>query len=184
MKSVLFRTLVGFLLLTLSCMARAGWHDETQATRNQQIVNQANHDLSLVGGACKVWANDVVRVSSYLAGGPDTPIYLPPATNGGNGYAWDLSKTIDQNHVLSYGAYAANAMRPGMLIQMRIRYKDGTYGPHTSIVFSNSVATQQIVLIESNYNGDYVVKKRTVPYSWFGLPYIESGNHYSVYEMR
>lgn len=189
MKKYLSVLIVAFFVLFCG-LANAGWHSDTQATRNQRIVNQANHDLTLngypgcptcftVGGACKVWAVDVVRVASNLAGGPNVPVWLPATDQGGNGYAW-----VPDSNVTSYGALAPNSMQPGMIIQMRLRYVNGTYGPHTAIVFSTSVATQKVTLVESNYNGDYKVKTRTVSYSWFGSPYIESGNHYTVYQIR
>lgn len=199
MKGVLSRTLaMVFLSIAFTVNAFAGWHDESQATRNQQIVTQANHDLTLngypgcqtqacltTGGACKPWATDVVRVASNLAGGLGViPVYLPPTAEGGNAYYWDLSTQEQANKVYSYGALAPNAMVPGMIIQMRVHFANGSYGPHTAIVFSTSPATSQLTLVESNYQGDYKVKTRTVSYLWFGSPYIESGNHYTAYMIR
>lgn len=158
----------------------AGWHSTTQSDRNQKILIQAQHDLGLVGGSCKIWAIDVVRVASTYAGGPLVPVYLPSTDNNGNGYAWVNDGT---GNAVSSGALAPSQMVPGMIIQMRIRYLNGSYGPHTAIVLANSASAQQLTFIESNYNGDYVVKTRSVYYSDF-LSSIEPTSHYTVYTIH
>ena len=168
-----------FTLLTAG-KSYAGWHDTTQADRNQRIVNQAQHDLGLVGGACKIWAYDVVRVASNLAGGPAVPVFLPATDNNSNGYAWLNDGT---GYEVSSGALAPSSMVPGMIIQMRIHTASNTYAPHTTIVLSNSVGTQQLTFIESNYNGDYTVKIRTTTHAAF-LASIEPTSHYTVYTIH
>ena len=169
-----------FIITITASKSYAGWHDTTQTDRNQRIVTQAQHDLGLAGGECKVWAYDVVRVASYYAGGPAVPVYLPATDNNGYGYAWVNDGT---GNAVSSGALTPSSMVPGMIIQMRIRYANGTYGPHTAIVLSNSVGTQQLTFIESNYNGDYIVKVRTTSYASF-LSSIEPTNHYTVYTIH
>jgi len=175
-----------YLLVALSILfftasnSYAGWHSTTQADRNQKIVIQAQHDLGLVGGACKVWAYDVVRVASYYAGGPAVSVYLPLTDNNGDGYAWVNDGT---GNAVSSGALAPASMTPGMIIQMRIHYANGTYGPHTAIVKANSVGTQVLTFLESNYSTPYTVTERTVSYSAF-LASIEPTSHYTVYTIH
>lgn len=168
------------LLLSASSPSWAGWSQLTQADRNQRIVTQGLHDVGLVGGACKVWVYDVVRVASNLAGGPT--VYLPPTTNGGDGWSWVYDST---GHAVSYGQLPLSQVVPGMIIQMRIRTSSGGYLPHTVIVIANSsVNGGTLTFVESNYKGDYVVRAgRTATYSAF-LSSLEPTNHYTVYVIR
>ncbi|MCK9345112.1 MAG: hypothetical protein M0P64_03260 [Candidatus Pacebacteria bacterium] len=156
----------------------AGWHELAQSDRNQRIVAQAQHDLYLVGGECKVWAYDVVRVASNQAGGSGVPVPLPATDNGGYGYAWLYS-----SNVFSYGALNPSQMVPGMIVQMRVRYANGTYGPHTAIVFANSASAHQLTFIESNYQGDYTVRMRNVYWTDFTAS-VEPTSHYTVYTIK
>lgn len=161
-----------------SANAATEWHKLTQEDRNRRIVTQAESDFQKIGGECKVWANDVVRVASYFAGGQS--VQLPRATDNDEGYAWMDDGT---GYEVSYGHLEPKSMVPGMIIQMHIHYKNGTYGPHTAIVLSNSVETQKLTLIESNYNGNYMVNKRIVGYRDF-ISSIENKINYTVYTIR
>ena len=191
MKSIT-RILAILCLFVVSNMASAGWHEQTQDARNAQIVNQAYANAGMYGGQCKVWANNVVRIVSGAVGGSGTPINLPSNSNEGGtgmGYSW-LLFTPESNNVISYGAQAPSAMKPGTIVQMRVKMKDGTYGPHTMIVTQNYPLYGYMWASESNYSVAGVVTARLVYYKWFGLqadgsqPPIENGNHYTAYLIR
>jgi hypothetical protein len=157
----------------------ANWKSITQNDRNSRIVTQGLHDIGFVGGACKPWVYDVVRVASNLAGGPT--VYLPATTDNGNGWYW---VSDPYGHTVSYGQYPLSLLVPGMIIQMRIRLISGGYGPHTAIVIGNSAVNGgTLTFVESNYNGGYVVKTRSITYSAFTSS-LEPTNHYTVYVIQ
>lgn len=180
------RLLAVFLFcLSFAQLANASWTSITQADRNARIIAQAQHDYGLVGGACKPWAYDVVRVASNLANGFYGPgltnayTRLLPATSSFNG-EWAAAYYWDSNQYVSgITAQSLPYIVPGNIIQMRIRMIDGSYTPHTAIVESNTVG-QSLTFLESNYSGNYVVGRRTITYNSF-IDSIQNGSYYTVY---
>lgn len=187
--------LITVCMLTVVGVANAGWHEESQAMRNQQIVNQANHDLYLksypacksskkctVGGQCFPWVQDVVRVAAMLAG--VTPqVYIP----GPDATGWHLM--ANPAILAPQGTISPSAFQKGMILQMRVHiggrstYTANDYVQHTVVVGNNS--NQSVTLVESNYEIANQVTTRTVPYSWFtDYRNVESGNHYYAYYVR
>ncbi len=132
---LLVSTLLSALLL-FACMgtAFAGWHDLTQAQRNQAIINEANsYSNGSYGGQCKVWVQNVV----YDASG--SSVWLP--TNADN-CSWNYSPyAVARCGLLDW-------VSAGEIIQMQLSSAYGS-GPHTLIVTSNNGS--QITVKESNW---------------------------------
>jgi hypothetical protein len=108
-----------------------------------------------------------------------------PGTASFNGeayaaYYWDQS---DPNFAYVTGSSTLAGAVPGNIIQMRIRMTNGSYTPHTAIVEVNNPGTQSITFIESNYNGDSIVKRRQVTYSAF-MSGLQQSNYFTVYSIR
>ena len=70
----------------------------------------------------------------------------------------------------------------GMIIQMRIRYANGTYGPHTAIIAQKD--TSGITFLESNYLGNgMVTNNRRLTYMQF-YNSLETYSSYSIYYIK
>lgn len=111
--------------------ALTGWHDLSQAARNQAIVDYtANWANGAWGGQCKVWVQSVVNGASGISG-------LIPTNNG----------TCSWN----YGQYVVGrsgtiqSVVPGEIIQMTLTA--GT--PHTAIVIAKGPSG--VTFRESNW---------------------------------
>lgn len=150
----------------------AWWQGLTQQQRNQAIVNQAVRQVNVnVGQNCKVWVQQTVvpRASQTVATVPAT---CPNATGwfwcaGGN--AVRLAQDIRNAPV-------------GAIVQMRVRYANGTYGPHTAIIESKTA--DGINWIESNWRLDNTVRRRSQTYASFLNSVTEGGQlKYSVYQI-
>ena len=139
------------ILFSTSGNCQTNWHQLTQLSRNQAIVDQtfqySGQNLGPTYGQCKTWANTVVSGASRQVGGPNTPVTLP-ANSGANadGFYWNAGP-----YVYSHGSLDPSQWVPGMIVQMRIHNKDGTYGPHTAIVVSNCPVCKSFTFMESNY---------------------------------
>jgi hypothetical protein len=135
-KSLLFVCLI-VACLALNSLAYAGWHDLTQAQRNQAIVDEANSwNNGDDGGQCKVWVQSVVYDAS------DDTVWLP--TNNGycswNSHTYVVGRSQDIVYVL-----------PGEIVQMQLSSAYGS-GPHTFIVVSKGL--YGITVKESNWCAD------------------------------
>ncbi len=163
------------------------WATLTQADRNARIITQAQHDYLLVGGNCKVWTIDVVRVASSVANNWNGVSRALPGTASWQGvassaYWWDNSDGQNNMRFVT-GTSAQNlaTVVPGSIIQMRIHMSGGGYTPHTAIVEVNSGGS--LTFLESNYNGDYTVRRRTLTYTQF-LASLENSTYYTVYQIK
>ena len=160
------------------------WESLTQADRNSRIVTQAKHDLGLTGGACKVWANDVVRVASNLANSNTTQSRTLPSTSSWQGvsqsaYYWDYSSYVT---TISGTGSNLNLAVAGSIIQMRTHLSAGGYNPHTAIVEINNGSS--LTFLESNYATPYVVTRRgPISYATFKSN-LESSTYYTIYLIK
>lgn len=139
MKIKIFWAIVVASVFTGATMANtsitdAGWHDLTQAQRNQAIVNEANsYNNGDYGGQCKVWVQNVVSDASSGS--------VWPPTNADN-CSWNYSPyVVGRSALLDWVA-------AGEIIQMQLSSSYGS-GPHTLIVISNNGS--QITVKESNW---------------------------------
>jgi len=121
--------------LSISSSAFAGWHDWTQAQRNQAIVNEAySWTNGIFGNECKVFAYNVVKNAS-------SGCVLLPGNNGN--CSWKYSPNVTgRSQDIAY-------VLPGEIIQMQVTYNDGTIGPHTAIVVAKDL--YGITFKESNW---------------------------------
>ncbi len=192
------RTLCKGFLLALSVMlltagtSYAGWHELPQTTRaNQLTVGAFSYYPQYLGnqtyggqnlGECKVFLKKVVHDVSTAAGSPVGTVDLPSNAPYPNDYYWGVNQGNSGNpYVVSYGALDPNYWQPGMIVQMRTKYANGTYGPHTAMVWT--VYGGSITFIESNYTTTYTVDVRSVSRTAF-YNQTENGNHFTVYEIH
>jgi len=153
--------------------AFAGWHDLTQTGRNHAIHDEAVANNNTYGGECKPWVQNIV---SWASGGVVT---VPLTTNNGHGYTWEYSPDVGE----MYNGIEDLNVHVGMIVQMRIKYSDGSYGPHTAIIYQKN--SSGITWIESNYSGDGMVCIRyyfeTYQHFYDSLEYPWS---YSIYYIK
>jgi hypothetical protein len=144
------------------------WHNLSQNQRNSRIVERALQDVGDdVGQSCKEWVRTVVRSAS------GNTVTIPP--NSSNDTRWQSDPDCHRYAPpFPPGAFVA-----GYIIQMRWRNNDGTYYPHTAIVQSRN--SSGMWWIESNWEGDEVVRRRFVPFSTF---HAQVGSRYSVYRIE
>jgi hypothetical protein len=147
----------------------AWWRGLSQIERNQAILDRAYRDLDRnVGVQCKPWVQWVVSEASR--GVATVPLTAP------NAYGWYWQP----------GRYATRVytnirnVRPGWIVQMNLRFANGSVGPHTAIVVG--VASSGVYWVESNYAVPNTVKLRFQSYADFErLTYISGQYRYSVY---
>lgn len=125
------------LFVSLFCMATpasAGWHEWSQVSRNQAIVDRTyQNNTHYVGQNCKEWARTVVYSAS---GGLVT---IPTTQPSPNNYLWYSDpNVVGRSGLIQYA-------QPGEIVQMRL--KSGL--EHTAIVLS--VSGTGVTFIESNW---------------------------------
>lgn len=180
----LFATLCILFLATGN--SYAGWHELTQAERDQRILIQARLDegmyLGSVDGQCKIWVAEIVRRAAALEGtdltlgGTQQSIPLNQASP--MEYLWEV-----RSDVSGVTALSLTSLTPGQIIQLRVWYKldhSTGIGPHTLIVTSNDTANQVLNVIESNWSVAYTVAQRSISYTTFNT-YLASSGSYTVY---
>lgn len=197
MKS--FMKLLVIIVAFISAHAYAAdvWSTLSQSDRNLRILNQAKYEADNVAqaGQCKTFAIEAVRIASNQANGlygvySDPFTRILPMTASWNGvasesYFWS-SSDYNYRYVTALPGNGINPLFnavPGSIIQMRIKLKSGGYSPHTSIVEVNNTATQVITLIESNYYGDSLVKRRWINYPDF-VNALEANYEYTIYQIK
>ncbi len=169
--------IAGPSLLTSTC--GGPWtYVYSQSGRNNAIVAQAQLQVGSYGGQCKTWVYNVVYNASYVVNGGSCGRVLP-ATDSWNGEVSAAYYWISDPYV-SGSCLPLGQVVPGQIIQMRVKYANGSYGPHTSIVEANNVATQSLTFLESNFSGDGIVKRRSVSYSDF-IASLQAASYYTVY---
>lgn len=140
-----------------------GWHDLTQAQRNQAIVNEANSwSNGSSGGQCKAW------IQSYVVWEASGREVLIPTNNGS--CSWNESpNAIGRSALIDW-------VNPGEIIQMKLSSAYGG-GPHTLIVTSNNGSS--VTVKESNWCAGNCeqVGSRTLTYQQF----YDMVDCYSVY---
>jgi hypothetical protein len=151
--------LISFLLTIVLVSSAAfalstSWHDLSQSERNQRILSDGHEDLNDdVGVSCKIWVRNIVREASGN-------LVTIPSTKS-NGYQW-------YSHPDVYAVPQPSPVEwvtPGCIIQMKWRNQNGTTYPHTAIVVSKN--SSGMTWIDSNWNGDQVVRTHFVSYSQF-----------------
>ena len=161
-------------LLASETASAGGWeYGMTQQQRNQAILASARADLGLKfsGMQCKDWVRRVVLSASGANG---LRRDLPSTALAPLVWVWNYSPFIVNRYV------TPQQFLPGNIVQMLIRYKDGSYGPHTAIV--ESVTNAGIVWIEENYGTPNIVERRSVSFYVFSMQV--PSNNYSVYEVN
>ena len=149
------------LFLSSVPQAIAGWHEWSQTTRNQAIVDKSYADLGKWGGQCKKWVQKVVSLAS---GGAVT---IPGNMPDPNDYRWYS------------GAYVVGMItnirnvKPGWIVQMKFK-SNGV--PHTFIVVG--VTSSGMYVVESNYNKNEMVGLRFWTFTDFDT---KVGSFYSLY---
>ncbi|GEM_PF-873847 len=200
MKSI--TRVVAVLVLFVSANVHAAdiWGTLSQSNRNGRIVAQAQYEVGLLAGQCKVFAVEVVRIASNQANGYVYPGYgnpwdtytrwLPGTASwaypgDSSSYFWNSSDPNYQYVTATAGNGTSPLFNvvPGSIIQMRIKLKSGGYTPHTAIVEVNNTSTQVLTLIESNYNGDSYVKRRWINYPDF-VSALEANYEYTIYQIK
>ena len=127
------------------------WHGLSQSQRGLKIVSVALTQIGLKAGSCKVW----IQVS-----------LLPAATNGHvqipNNAAEPSSrwKADPTGHVVDLGQSLGKAAA-GDIIQMVVRFKDGTPTSHTAVIAS--INSSSITFVESNFSVANTVTTRKIP---------------------
>lgn len=135
----------------------AGWHEWSQGTRNQAILNEAYKDLGKNFSSfnpplnCKLWVQQ--RVIKNASGG----LVTLPATVDPPGWYWS-----PHQYVRSRCGRIEDA-QPGEIVQMYTIYGY----PHTAIIVAKSQSG--ITFIECNWclPACYIVSKRDVSYLTF-----------------
>lgn len=172
------RSLFGFLCLVLTpalaqaqlCGEAIWWHDGlTQAQRDANIlrVAQSYPDGKFVGVECKQWVRDVVSIASKKS-------VVVPATSG---YEWIWWPSPDVE-ALFCDRWDGVPWPPGQILQAQVRAKSGGTLPHTMIVVSANA--WGVTVIESNWQGDQKVRRRTC--SW--VDFKRSILHYTLYRVK
>ena len=194
-----FNHLLSFVAIVLctsaSLSAQSGtWHTESQLAREQQLVARGLNNLGQNMGQCWYYVSTTLQNAS-TSYGANPVCTLPLATDDGfgslNGYHFNMNAT---NAWVSLGCIRDNTygytelidgpnMRPGLIVQMRIHYANGTYGPHTAIVYKFDRAAGKITWLESNYSADGIVRTREQLVSDF-YNSVQGGYMYSIYYPR
>lgn len=163
---------ISLFALTAPASALAGWHQLTQTERDHEIFYAAQSEIGWNGGVCKVWANHIVVKAS------GSVVSLPTTTNNGDGYTWNPSADVGQLFV----PLSDNQVHIGMIVQMRLHYANGTYGPHTAIIYQKD--STGVTWIESNYSGNGIVTStRRQTYAQFTSS-LESSSSFSIYYIK
>ncbi len=150
------------------------WHTQSQTMRNHDILYKAMEYVGTYGGECKPWVQNVVTLASNGAG------IVPLTTNNGDGYTWENTPGPDAGKV-SEDLNSPN-VHVGMIVQMRIRYKDGSYVPHTAIIYGKN--STGVTWIESNKQGDGMVRVSSFQtYAQFYAT-LETLSSYSIYYIK
>lgn len=152
------------MVVSLFCItsnAVAGWHDWSQITRNQAIVDRTYQDNThYVGKNCKEWARTVV----YAASGGAVTI---PSTQP-NLYQWYAdNNVVGRSGLIQY-------VQPGEIIQMKLA--SGT--EHTAIVLA--VSGLGVTFIESNWYSQTYPNYVFTKYVSF-TDFYNQVNSYSIY---
>ncbi len=174
-----------FFMTATNCYA--GWHELTQAERDQRILTQARlyYDGQYLGspaGECKIWVTEVVRKAA-LAEGTDltlggTQQSLPLTQSSPADYLW-----YARSDVSGVTGISLSSLTPGQIIQLRVWYRldhSTGFGPHTLIVTSNDTVNRVLNVIESNWTAPFAVYRRSVSYTTFNQYLVFSGS-YTVY---
>ena len=143
-----------------------GWHDLTQAQRNQAILSRAYQDNGqYVGLDCKQWVKAVVAAAS------DNCVLFPLRANGPYDWYWNIEPYINGRLGLIQSAV------PGEIIRMIIKSNGG---PHVAIVAG--ITSTQITFIESNWCNSAACKTvstRTMAFSVF----YDQVSDYAIYRI-
>lgn len=154
---------------TAHAHGKSEWDKLPARQKGMKIVSAALAHDGKVGGQCKVWVQAVIRAAN--GGHFDVPLNTADVSEG-----WQADPT---GHVRSLGPRIESA-KPGDIVQMIIRDRNGVAIGHTAIVGSNDGG--RITWLESNYKGDGRVRtNRTQTIKAFTAALVDG--RYTVYRM-
>lgn len=146
------------------------WNQLTRSEKEQLVLDAAFRYKDRAMGQCKEFVRTAITEAAKGAGGN---VFVPSNLPGGTG--WDYSSDfVGYNQCIPI-----ENVRRGQIIQMRLRFKDGTEGPHTCFVSARFGDTMG--WIDSNWSEDRdekvrvhyesisAFKKKVVAYSIYTL---------------
>ena len=142
------------------------WHNQlNQAQRDSAIYSQGYADaLSRInGGDCKTYARNLVLQASHNV------VKLPSSCSDSS---WCPDPNAQQVFEPWWGLYR------GQVVQMRIQFRDGHYGPHTAVV--DGIDLYGVWFIDSNFCDTNVVCRHYLTYDYLRTKVTA----YSVYDIR
>jgi surface antigen len=143
------------------------WHEMfSQSQRNSAIVHRAQMHIGDYGGQCKVFVQEVVWEAS------NGVVWLPQ-NHPSRLHRWKSSPDVRR-----VSTDSCRNLKPGQIIQAELRARGGGSLPHTMIV--EQFSSNSITVIESNYQNDGRVRRRTTSRSRF----MDGIIHMTVYEVR
>ena len=162
-----FTVLCGVLLLGGEASAQAEWwHNQlNQWQRDSLIDSQANIDAlnRISGGSCKDYARSLVlKVSRNV-------VNLPSNSSDSS---WYPDPNVAQVYAPWWGLYR------GQIVQMRIQFFDGHYGPHTAVV--DGIDLYGVWFIDSNFCSTNTVCRHYRTYDYLRAKVTA----YSVYDIK
>ncbi len=172
--NIFTKCFISIMLLMLSATASAGsWqYVLSQQGRNAAILAEANNQKGKTFPyESKAWVQNVVLKVSSAYG---TPRQLPQ--NSSDGWEWTIPPSVTS---VMRRYVTPQQFLPGDIVQMKIHYKDGSYGPHTAIVLS--VTSSEITWIDENYTEKNTVGTHKMSFYQFSM--LVPSNNYSVYEV-
>lgn len=150
--------------------SKTAWHLLTDRQRGLRIVSGALAWDGQWGDQCKIWVQTIVR--------DVTGEHVTVPTNTAEvTHRWNTDKT---GHIQDLGA-SITVARPGDIVQMVTRDRDGVSISHTAIVASNS--RKSITWLESNFRGDEkVTTNRSQSHKEFQSSLVDG--LYTVYRIK
>lgn len=146
------------------------WHYQlNQIQRDLWIDNQGYTDAAnhIYGGECKVYVQNLVWGVSHGV------VWLP---QNANDWSWKPDPNVVQVYAPWWGLYK------GQIVQMRIQFGSGTYGPHTAVV--DGIDLYGVWFIAStgpSAGGDGIVRRYYWTYDYLRA---KVGANYSVYDIK
>lgn len=147
------------------------WHYRlTQAQRDANILRAALSvpDGTNVGVECKEWVRRVVKSASHNV------VTVPPTT-ATQWWVWQWNPDVE---AVATDRWDGVPWPPGQILQAEVRTKTGGTVPHTMVVVSAD--RYRVTVIESNWNGDTIVRRRTALWPDFQRNVV----HYTLYRVK
>lgn len=146
------------------------WHGLSDGSRNFLILQQALREEGTYGGECKAWVRNLVYKYSV-----SRAVVWLPANDPVYSWRWQWSPNVQ---ALYSDRWDGVPLYPGQIIQAVVRTRSGATLPHTMIV--GSANWYSITVIESNWNGNGMVWRRTASWPDFQRNVV----HYTLYQVK